>query len=78
MDTLADGTIQSRRGNPPNYAYGFSGPGAPAPIYHHYVIELWALDSKLALTESATHADVLRAMEGHVLDKGVLVGRFHR
>jgi Raf kinase inhibitor-like YbhB/YbcL family protein len=76
--TLADGTVQLRRGNAPNYAYGFSGPGAPAPIYHHYVFEIWALDSKLTLPESATRADVLKAMDGHVLDKGMIVARFHR
>ena len=78
MGTLPDGTVQSRRGNPPNYAYGFSGPGAPAPIYHHYVFELWALDTKLGLTDAASRDDVMKAMDGHVLDKGVLVGRFHR
>jgi hypothetical protein len=76
--TLADGTVQLRRGNPPNYAYGYSGPGAPAPIYHHYVFEVWALDSKLTLPEGASRSDVLKAMDGHVLDKGMLVARFHR
>jgi Raf kinase inhibitor-like YbhB/YbcL family protein len=72
--TLPDGTIQIRRGN----SYGYGGPGAPAPIYHHYVFEVWALDTKLSLTETATRDDVLKAMDGHTLDKGILVGRFHR
>jgi Raf kinase inhibitor-like YbhB/YbcL family protein len=76
--TLPDGTVQLRRGNPPNYAYGYSGPGAPAPIYHHYVFEIWALDTKITLPESATRDDVLKTMDGHALDKGMLVGRFHR
>jgi len=30
------------------------------------------------LTPDATRADVLKAMQGHLLGKGVLVGRFHR
>lgn len=72
--TLPDGTIQPRNRN----SYGFQGPGAPAPIYHHYVFELWALDSKLALTDTASRDEVMKAMDGHVLDKGVLAGRFHR
>ena len=72
--TLPDGTIQPRRGN----TVGYAGPGAPAPIYHHYVFSIWALDTKLNLTETATRDDVMRAMDGHVLDKGFLVGRFHR
>lgn len=72
--TLADGTIQPKN----RTAYGFQGPGAPAPIYHHYVFEIWALDAKLALTDSASREDVLKAMDGHVLDKGMIVARFHR
>ena len=73
---LADGTIQAknRRG-----AIGFLGPGAPAVgPYHHYTFELFALDTKLSLGADATRADVLAAIDGHILGKGVLVGRFHR
>jgi len=72
--TLPDGTIQPRN----RTSFGFQGPGAPAPIYHHYTFSIWALDTKLALTETATRDDVMKAMDGHVLDKGFLVGRFHR
>jgi Raf kinase inhibitor-like YbhB/YbcL family protein len=74
--TLPDGSVQakSRRGTP-----GFMGPGAPpAGPHHHYTFELYALDSKLSLGPDATRADVLKAMDGHVVGKGVLVGRFHR
>ena len=74
--TLPDGTIQAknRRG-----AVGYLGPGAPAVgPYHHYTFELYALDTKLTLTGDATRDDVLNAMNGHILGKGVLVGRFHR
>jgi phosphatidylethanolamine-binding protein (PEBP) family uncharacterized protein len=45
---------------------------------HHYTWELFALDTKLALDENATRADVLKAMNGHILGKGVLVGKFKR
>jgi Raf kinase inhibitor-like YbhB/YbcL family protein len=73
---LADGTIQAK-----NFrnAVGYLGPGAGAAgPYHHYTWELFALDTKLDLTPDATRADVLSAMDGHILGKGVLVGRFHR
>ena len=73
---LPDGTIQAKnlRG-----AVGFMGPGAPAAgPHHHYTFELFALDTKLDLGPDATRADVLKAMDGHILGKGVLVGRFHR
>ena len=68
--TLPDGTVQPKN--------GFQGPGAPPGIYHHYVFELWALDAKLPLDANASRDDVMKAMDGHVLDKAALVGRFHR
>jgi Raf kinase inhibitor-like YbhB/YbcL family protein len=74
--TLSDGTIQAknRRG-----LVGYLGPGAPAVgPYHHYTFELFALDTKLSLGADATRDDVLAAMNGHILGKGVLVGRFHK
>ena len=73
---LADGSINAKnlRGG-----VGYMGPGAPQPgPYHHYTFELYALDTKLDLGPEATRADVLAAMQGHILAKGVLVGRFHR
>ena len=55
------------------------GPGAPAGgTPHHYTFELFALDTKLDLGPDAARADVLKAIDGHILGKGVLVGRFHR
>jgi Raf kinase inhibitor-like YbhB/YbcL family protein len=74
--TLPDGMVQAKsfRG-----AVGYMGPGAPAAgPYHHYTFELFGLDTKLDLGPGATRADVLRAMDGHVVAKAVLVGRFHR
>jgi Raf kinase inhibitor-like YbhB/YbcL family protein len=73
---LPDGTIQAknRRGN-----VGYMGPGAGAAgPYHHYTFELFALDTKLSLGPDATRPDVMQAMDGHILAKAVLMGRFHR
>ena len=73
---LPDGSVQAknRRGT-----VGFLGPGAPAVgPHHHYTFELFALDTKLDLGPDATREGVLKAMDGHILGKGVLVGRFHR
>jgi Raf kinase inhibitor-like YbhB/YbcL family protein len=71
---LADGTVQPRN----RTVNGYTPPGAPPGVYHHYVVEVFALDTKLALGADATRDDVLKAMQGHVLDKATLVGRFHR
>src|SRR5579862_5539790 len=73
---LTDGTVQAKnlRGQS-----GYMGPGAPpAGPHHHYTFELYALDMKLDLGPDATRADVLKAADGHILAKGVLMGRFHR
>lgn len=73
---LADGTVQAknRRGG-----VGYMGPGAPAPgPHHHYTFELFAMDTKLNLGPDATRDEVLKAINGHIVGKAVLVGRFHR
>jgi hypothetical protein len=76
---LPDGSRQvSLRSN------AYMGPGAPAGPYHHYTFELYALDTKLEVPQgtpqeaAATRTAVVNAMDGHVLGKAVLVGRFHR
>ena len=57
----------------------YLGPGAPPGArYHHYVFELFALDRELELPRSAGRAELLQAMEGHVIDKAAYVGRFRR
>jgi Raf kinase inhibitor-like YbhB/YbcL family protein len=73
---LPDGSIQGK--NQGGVA-GYRGPGAPAAgPHHHYTFELYALDTKLDLTPDATRPDVLKAIDGHIVGKAVMVGRFHR
>jgi Raf kinase inhibitor-like YbhB/YbcL family protein len=76
---LADGSRQvSLRGN------GYMGPGAPAGPFHHYMFELYALDTKIDVPQGTqqqaadTRTAVVNAMDGHVLGKAVLVARYHR
>ena len=73
---LPDGAIQAVNTHK-TVGYVGMGAGAAGP-YHHYTFELFALDTKLALGPDATQSDVLKAMDGHILGKGILVGRFHR
>ncbi len=61
----------------------YRGPGAPAngPM-HHYMFEVYALDTKLDVTPAAdafeTRANVFKAMQGHILGKAVYGGLFKR
>jgi len=73
---LPDGTTQAKNRRGDNGYLGM-GAGAAGP-YHHYTFELFALDTKLQLGADATRADVSKAMDGHILAKAVMVGRFHR
>lgn len=74
--TSADGMVQGKN---TGQKVGYMGPGAPATgPYHHYTFELYALDTKLDLGPDASRADVMKAMEGHILGKAVWEGRFHR
>jgi len=59
---------------------GYTGPkppvGEPA---HHYHSPVFALDIEtLGLAPGAKRDAVLKAMEGHVLGKGQIVGTFER
>ena len=61
----------------------YRGPGAPAngPM-HHYMFELYALDTKLDVQPAAdafeTRTNVMKAMQGHILGKAVYGGLFRR
>ncbi|MEK7107353.1 MAG: YbhB/YbcL family Raf kinase inhibitor-like protein, partial [Patescibacteria group bacterium] len=54
----------------------------PPPQYepkeHRYVFTLYALDTTLALKDGAAKQEVLKAMEGHVIEQAELIGRYSR
>ncbi|MVM29626.1 YbhB/YbcL family Raf kinase inhibitor-like protein [Spirosoma sp. HMF4905] len=75
---LPDGSYQMNVFTP-----SYRGPGAAAsgPL-HHYVFELYALDTKLDVKPSAegseTRLNVMKAIQNHVLGKAAYVGLFKR
>jgi Raf kinase inhibitor-like YbhB/YbcL family protein len=76
---LPDGTRQISQTGP-----YYRGPGAAAsgPV-HHYVFELYALDTMLDVpavgqSPAATRTAIVAAMAGHVRGKAVTVGLFRR
>ena len=56
---------------------GYTGPYPPIGR-HRYFFKLYALDQPVRLTEGHTKADLLRAIEGHVLATAQLVGTYQR
>jgi Raf kinase inhibitor-like YbhB/YbcL family protein len=75
---LPDGSYQISATGP---MYRGPGAGARGP-FHHYVFELYALDIKLDVKPSAdafeTRANVMKAIQGHILAKAVYGGLFRR
>lgn len=56
---------------------GYGGPCPPGGT-HRYYFKIYALDVMLALPPGATKAEVLKAMEGHIVDKTALMGKYKR
>ena len=57
---------------------GYNGPAPPAGKAHRYYFKLYALDKMTGLTPGASKADLLKAMDGHVLGEGQLMGTYQR
>ncbi|GJQ21403.1 MAG: hypothetical protein HBSIN02_17580 [Bacteroidia bacterium] len=56
---------------------GYEGPCPPSGT-HRYYFRLYALDAELPLQPGCTKEDVLKAMEGHVLEEAQLMGTYAR
>ena len=56
---------------------GYGGPCPPSGT-HRYYFHLYALDADLNLPSGATKDQLLKAVEGHVLAEGQLMGRYTR
>ncbi len=55
----------------------YGGPCPPSGT-HRYFFKVYALDVKLDLSPTSRKRDLERAMQGHVLAKGELVGLYRR
>jgi len=72
--SLPPGTLQGRNDWK---ATGYRGP-CPPTGRHRYVHKLYALDTLLPDLHEPSKADLERAMEGHVLARGELIGTYER
>jgi len=61
-------------------SYGKNGWGPPCPPsgQHHYVFDLYALDTMLDLPPDKGRDDLEKAMGGHVIAQTELTGRYKR
>lgn len=62
-------------------AYGkhcYRGPKPPFNWLHDYVFTVYALDSEISIGADSDKKALLSEVEGHILQKGVLTGKFCR
>ena len=57
---------------------GYRGPCPPPGKPHRYYFRIYALDTELDLPPGASRAEVEKAMKGHVLGSGELMGKYGR
>jgi Raf kinase inhibitor-like YbhB/YbcL family protein len=55
---------------------GYNGPKPPEGKAHRYYFKVFALDTRLDQGAKAKHAQVARAMRGHVLAEGAVMGMY--
>jgi len=63
-----------------NNSWGRTGYGGPCPPsgMHRYFYKLYALDEMLAIAPGATKGELEKAMVGHILAQGELMGTFSK
>lgn len=61
-------------------SWGKNSYGGPCPPSgtHRYFFKLYALDTALSLPQTATKADVEKAMKGHILGETTLMGKYRK
>lgn len=78
VPATAEAVENARQGTNDFRRTGYGGPCPPPGKPHRYYFRLYALDVAPDLEPGATKRDLLRAMEGHVLAHGELMGRYER
>ena len=71
---MPKGAVQGTNGYP-NVGYG--GPQPPLGT-HRYYFKIFALDQTLGLRSGAKRQELDKAMSGHVVAQGQLMGRYTR
>jgi Raf kinase inhibitor-like YbhB/YbcL family protein len=56
---------------------GYGGPCPPSGT-HRYFFKIYALDTEVDLAAGASKRELVKAMEGHILAQGQLIGKYKR
>ncbi|HII94540.1 MAG TPA: YbhB/YbcL family Raf kinase inhibitor-like protein [Candidatus Methanofastidiosum sp.] len=56
---------------------GYGGPSPPWGT-HRYIFKLYALDKELDIDSGLSKSELIKKMEGHILDEAELVGKYQK
>ena len=73
-NSVPSGSVQGKNGSGKSQ---YQGP-CPPDAEHRYFFKLYALGTTLNLKEGSTKSDVENAMNGHILEKAELIGKYER
>ena len=74
---LKENSIPGEEGRNDFRKHHYGGPCPPSGT-HHYFFKIYALDTMLDLPPDTKKKQLLKAMEGHILAKGEMIGMYKR
>jgi Raf kinase inhibitor-like YbhB/YbcL family protein len=77
MSTIAEDSVPGTEGLNGIRQRGYTGPCPPSGT-HHYFFKAYALDIELSLGGNSAKKDLEKAMQGHILAQGQLIGLFSK
>jgi Raf kinase inhibitor-like YbhB/YbcL family protein len=75
--TIDENSVPGTQGLSTYRQHKYRGPCPPSGT-HRYFFKVYALDTKLGVAENSEKKDVEKAMQGHVVAQGELMGVYHR
>ena len=75
---IAENSVPGKDGVNSFRRQGYGGPCPPGGTQHRYFFKIYALDTELSLGAGSKKKDAEKAMRGHVLAEGELMGLYRR
>ena len=76
-ETIEENSVPGVEGINDFQKHSYGGPCPPSGV-HRYFFKVYALDVRLSMDNNSRKKDVEKAMEGHILAKGELIGLYER
>ncbi|MGM0439997.1 MAG: YbhB/YbcL family Raf kinase inhibitor-like protein [Chlamydiota bacterium] len=74
-EDIAEDSVPGKQGVNNFHKYEYGGPCPPSGT-HRFFFKVYALDKMLGLEEGISKEELLKAMEGHIIDQDELIGLY--